>query len=150
VYFSPNGGCENAILEAIAHARREIDVAMYAFTSRRLSRALIEARKRGVMVRVALDQSFDSENQYSKGDYLRRNGVPVRLVSARGEWGRAKEWEGKMHNKFAVVDGTTVITGSYNWTATAERVNHENMLVFHHAPTLAKAYLEEFNRLWNR
>ncbi len=150
VYFSPNGGCEDAILEAIAHAKKEIDVAMYAFTSRRLAQALVEAKRHGVRVRVVLDGSFDRDNQYSKGEFLRRNGLPVKLVSPRGAWGRAKEWEGKMHNKFAVIDGSTVITGSYNWTTTAERVNHENLLIFTGAPQVARAYTKEFNLLWGR
>jgi len=148
IYFSPNGGCEDAIIETLSHARREVDVAMYAFTSRGLAKALVEAKRRGVKVRVVLDSSFDQENRYSKGEYLRRSGIPVRLVAPRGQWGRAREWEGKMHNKFAVVDGTTVITGSYNWTVTAERVNHENLLIFTHSPKVAEAYLREFDRLW--
>ncbi len=123
---------------------------MYALTSRKLSKALVDAKNRGVDVKVVLDHSFDAENQYSKGEYLRRKGVPVKLVSVRGEWGRAREWEGKMHNKFAVIDRSIVITGSYNWTVTAERVNHENLLIFSNAPKVAEAYLREFNRLWNR
>ncbi len=150
IYFSPNGGCEDAIIEALSHAKKEIDVAMYAFTSRNLARALVNAQRRGVRVKVVLDGSFDQENQYSKGEFLRRNGIPVKLVSPRGEWGRAREWEGKMHNKFAVIDDSTVITGSYNWTATAERVNHENLLIFTEAPEVASAYLREFRLLWKR
>jgi phosphatidylserine/phosphatidylglycerophosphate/cardiolipin synthase-like enzyme len=150
VYFSPNGGCEDAIVEAISHANREIEVAMYAFTSRNLARALVNAKRRGVKVKVVLDGSFNTENQYSKGEYLRRSGIPIRLVTPHGQWGRAREWEGKMHNKFAIIDGSTVITGSYNWTTTAELVNHENLIVFTNAQKVASAYLRGFHLLWNR
>ena len=150
IYFSPNGGCEDAIVEAISHAKREIDVAMYAFTSRTLARALVAAKGRGITVRVVMDGSFAQENEYSKAEYLRRKGIPVKLVTPYGQWGRSREWEGKMHNKFAVIDSSTVITGSYNWTTTAERVNYENLLIFTDAPEVASAYKREFNLLWNR
>jgi len=43
-----------------------------------------------------------------------------------------------------------VITGSYNWTTTAELVNHENLIVFTNAQKVASAYLREFHLLWNR
>ena len=147
VFFSPRGGCEEAILAQLDGAKRYIHVAMYAFTSRYLAQALVRAKDRGVEVKVVLDRSFQEESNYSKGDFLRRKGIPVKLISPAMLRG-LRVIKGLMHHKFAVVDGSVVITGSYNWTARAERVNYENLLIFVNSPGLAQAYEEEFRRLW--
>ena len=147
VFFSPQGGCEEAILAQIDKAQRYVHVAMYAFTSRYLAQALVRAKERGVEVKVVLDASFDRESKYSKGDYLRRKGIPVKDVSPRWREGW-KVIKGLMHHKFAVIDGRVVATGSYNWTASAQKVNYEDLLVFVDEPSLALAYEEEFQRLW--
>ncbi len=147
VFFSPRGGCEEAILAQLDGARKSIHVAMYAFTSRYLAQALVRARERGVDVKVVLDRSFQEESEYSKGDYLKRKGIPVKLVTPVETKG-LRVIKGLMHHKFAVIDERVVITGSYNWTATAEKVNYENLLVFVNSPGLARAYEEEFQRLW--
>ena len=149
VFFSPRGGCEEAILAQLDGARKYIHVAMYAFTSRYLAQALVRAKERGVEVKVVLDRSFQEESKYSKGEYLKRKGVPVKLV-APVEMRGIKMIKGLMHHKFAVIDGEVVVTGSYNWTARAERVNYENLLIFVDSPGLARAYEEEFERLWRR
>jgi phosphatidylserine/phosphatidylglycerophosphate/cardiolipin synthase-like enzyme len=147
VFFSPRGGCEEAILAQLDRAHRYIHVAMYAFTSRYLAQALVRAKDRGVEVKVVLDRSFQEESEYSKGDYLKRRGIPVKLVTPV-EMRGFRVVKGLMHHKFAVIDGGVVITGSYNWTATAERVNYENLLIFVDSPGHARAYEEEFQRLW--
>ncbi len=138
VYFSPQGGCQQAIADEIARARKTLDIAMFAFTNRELANAVIAARKRGVEVRVVLDAS-QAENRYSKKNYLLNKGVPVRLARGRGQ--------GIMHHKFAVIDDMTVITGSFNWTAGAEESNFENLLIFH-SPVLALKYADEFRRVY--
>ena len=147
VFFSPRGGCEEAILAQLDGAKDYIHVAMYAFTSRYLAQALVRARERGVEVKVVLDRSFQEESEYSKGDFLKRKGIPVRLVTPVETRG-LRVIKGLMHHKFAVIDGRVVITGSYNWTARAERVNYENLLIFVNAPGVAGAYEREFERLW--
>jgi len=147
VFFSPQGGCEEAIMAQIDKAQRYVHVAMYALTSRYLAQALVRAKERGVEVKVVLDASFDRESKYSKGDYLRRKGIPVKDVSPRWREGW-KVIKGLMHHKFAVIDGRVVATGSYNWTARAQRANYENLLVFVDEPSLASAYEEEFQSLW--
>ena len=54
-----------------------------------------------------------------------------------------------MHNKFAVIDDHILITGSFNWTPTAERNNEENLLIIKDAPIIAK-YRERFEYLWGQ
>ncbi|MGF6477814.1 phosphatidylserine/phosphatidylglycerophosphate/cardiolipin synthase-like enzyme [Pantoea dispersa] len=54
-----------------------------------------------------------------------------------------------MHNKFIVADGSAVETGSFNYTASAEKRNAENALVIKDEPDIARQYQAEFNQLWN-
>ena len=138
VYFSPNGGAEDAIVDAIDRAKHTIDIAIYTFTSRPIARALLEAMDAGVKVRIVMDRE-QSRDRYSKYRYLKKRGVPIELH--RGD--------GLMHNKFAVIDTQIVITGSFNWTASAELYNYENLLVIN-SPQLARIYEEEFTRLWKK
>lgn len=135
VYFSPNGGCENRIVELINGARDSIDIAMYTFTNSKIARALVMAYERGVRIRVLLDGQ-EAQNKYSKGVFLKKRGIFV--VYDR--------MPGLMHNKFCIIDNAIVITGSYNWTATAEEKNEENLLVIHDA-NIAKAYKDRFEYL---
>lgn len=144
VFFSPNGGCQDAVIYEIQRARKSIDVAMYAFTSRPIARAILDAYRRGVKVRVVMDKRFATSSRFSKYSFLKKRGIPVKLVSPPpGKGGRV----GLMHHKFAVIDGKVLLTGSFNWTASAEKLNYENLLVFY-SERIAKIYEREFERLW--
>ena len=146
-YFSPGGGVQKAIIENLDSARTEIDVAMYVFSNQELADALISAQRRGVHVRVLLDGSED-EHYYSKGRYLSDHAVKIRVD--RSHMLFPGESQGIMHNKFALIDNRIVITGSYNWTNTAEAQNDENILILRDAENLANRYKANFEKLWAR
>ena len=149
VYFSPGGGARDAIIDEIDRAKHYIDVAVYCFTSRHIARALVRAHNRGVQVRVIMDRECAS-NKYSKDEFLKKRGIPVKLAPSNTLSTRfLKKFPPKMHNKFAIIDSTVVITGSYNWTASAEVSNYENLLIFHNAGRLAEIYREEFKKIWS-
>jgi phosphatidylserine/phosphatidylglycerophosphate/cardiolipin synthase-like enzyme len=147
--FSPAGRCSSHILREMGQAQSEILAAVYAFTNDDLARALVQARKRRVKVQVVLDHEFDRENKTSKGTFLSQNGVPVRRVSGSAR-GNGNKDTGLMHQKFAVIDRRVVLTGSYNWTVSAEKLNDENLLLFRDARPLAEEYRKEFLRLWEK
>jgi len=118
VHFSPRGGTRAAIIDCIDQASASVKVAMYSFTDSLLADALARAQQRGVTVEVVLD----SGQQTARGGQAKRlsdAGVPVRFDTRSG----------LLHHKFAVVDGETVITGSHNWTESAEVRNAENIVV---------------------
>jgi phosphatidylserine/phosphatidylglycerophosphate/cardiolipin synthase-like enzyme len=140
VYFSPRGGATSAIVSEIKRAEKSIDVAIYSFTSRKIAKALISAHKRGVKVRVVADEG-SARSRNSVLPLLEAVGIEVRYK--RGSGG------GLMHNKYAVIDGKTVITGSFNWTVSAEKRNDENLLVIKRLPALVEAYEKNFEKLWN-
>ncbi|MBN2808731.1 MAG: DUF1669 domain-containing protein [Deltaproteobacteria bacterium] len=154
VYFSPQGGAQAALEKLLDNARNEVCAAVYFFTSRPLAAAVLRAHKRGVHVQLIIDGNDESD--FSKGYYLRQRGIEVRYArglpqrsekSEKGKY-RIKKF-GLMHNKFMVVDDKFVATGSYNWTAAAEKWNCENLLVIN-SSSLARSYTGEFKKLWKR
>jgi len=146
VYFSPNGGAEKALVQALDQAQHSIQAAVYSFTSRTVAKALLRAGKRGIKVSLILDGNDESE--YSKGFYVAKRGISVRYARGLRRKGKRISY-GLMHDKFAVIDGHLVVTGSYNWTVSAERWNYENLLVID-SVSLASRYAQEFQKIWSR
>jgi len=129
VFFSPQGGCTEAIVQALANTRTNVYVQAYSFTSQPIAKALIDAHKRGVKVFVLLDRSQRTE-KYSSATFLTNYGVPT-WIDAR---------HAIAHNKVMILDGQTVITGSFNFTKAAEEKNAENLLIIQDA-AIASKYL---------
>jgi len=127
VCFTPGGDCTSRIVDTIAAAQHTVLVQAYSFTSAPIAKALVDARKRGIDVRVILDRSQQTE-RYSGADFLANNGVPVQIDTAHAI----------AHSKVMVIDGTTVITGSFNFTKAAQERNAENLLVIHDAELAAR------------
>ncbi|MFT4171810.1 MAG: phospholipase D family protein [Rhodocyclaceae bacterium] len=138
VAFSPDGQALDSVLKEIGAAQRSIRVAAYLFTSKPVATALTHAAARGVDVRVVADAQ-EGRKRFTAVNYLANAGVPVRL---NGRYG-------VHHHKFMVIDGRDVQTGSFNYTAAAATRNAENILIVRGAPALAKAYSEEWQRLWD-
>lgn len=128
VRFSPKGGCTEAVVEALGRARTSVLVQAYSFTSAPIAKALVEAHRRGVKVEVILDRSQRTE-KYSSADFILHQGIPTSI----------DDQHAIAHNKVMVIDGTTVITGSFNFTRAAEEHNAENLLVLQDA-SLADQY----------
>ena len=132
VFFSPNGGCTEAVVENVGKAKLTILVQAYSFTSAPIAKALVDAEKRGVKVQVILDKSQRTE-KYSDADFLLHEGVPT-FIDAK---------HAIAHNKIIIIDSHTVLTGSFNFTKAAEENNAENLLVIDDA-ALAKKYTENW------
>jgi phosphatidylserine/phosphatidylglycerophosphate/cardiolipin synthase-like enzyme len=116
VYFSLHGGATDALVEELGKAKASIIVQAYSFTSAPIAQALKDASKRSVKVRVVLDKSQRGE-RYTSATFLVRAGIPVWIDASHQI----------AHNK--VMDGETVVTGSFNFTKAAEQSNAENMLI---------------------
>jgi phosphatidylserine/phosphatidylglycerophosphate/cardiolipin synthase-like enzyme len=132
VYFAPDGGANAAVIREIEQAKQTIDVQAFLITSKRIVDALEAARARGVKVRIVLDKS-NLGGQYTAVAFFSTSRIPV--------W-RDAHHKG-VHDKIMLIDGNTVITGSYNFTDEAE-VNAENMLVIRNKPKLFEAYRAHF------
>jgi len=147
--FSPQGKCSAHILREIDQAKKELLVAVYAFTHDELANALVRAKNRGVAVQVVIDREFDAVNERSKGKYFEAQKIPLRRLSGLRSATFDKE-SGLMHQKFAVIDRRVLFTGSYNWTHSADSSNDENLLLFRDAGPLAEEYRKAFFSLWER
>jgi phosphatidylserine/phosphatidylglycerophosphate/cardiolipin synthase-like enzyme len=93
-------------------------VQAYSFTSAPIAKALVDAEKRGVKVQVILDRSQRTE-KYSSADFVQHAGIPTYIDAKHAI----------AHNKIMIIDGKTVLTGSFNFTKAAEENNAENLLV---------------------
>jgi phosphatidylserine/phosphatidylglycerophosphate/cardiolipin synthase-like enzyme len=147
--FSPQSKCSAHIRREIDQARQELLVAVYAFTHDELAQALVQAKKRGVTVQVVIDREFDASNERSKGKFFEGQKIPLRRMSGLRSPTQDKD-SGLMHQKFAVIDRRIVLTGSYNWTHSADNLNDENLLLFRDAGALAEEYRRTFVQLWER
>jgi hypothetical protein len=137
VYFSPQGGCAQAITEAVNNAKAEVCVQAYTFDSSAIANSLAEARRRGLNVMVVMDagKCYDDRN---RARWLHERGVTVRVDSRHTI----------AHNKIMIIDGTTVITGSFNFTEVADKSHAENVLVLRE-PTVAAKYHANWEEHWN-
>lgn len=136
--FSPSGTALQAVVRAIGSAQHTIVVAAYEFTSDEVAQALVDAAARGIKVWIVLDDKAAHEKA-SKAAWVSERGVQVRTDRRYAI----------LHHKFLVVDRTTVETGSFNYTASANKRNAENALVLYNVPELADRYLTEWTRLWD-
>lgn len=135
VYFSPNGGAAATVVDAINSAHKTLDVAIFSITQKDIVKALIAADKRGVRVRIILD-SEQANGKYSSATYLARAGMSV--------WTNPDQ---TIHNKYSIVDGKMILTGSFNYSTSADLYNAENLLVIVGKPRLARAYAANFETL---
>jgi phosphatidylserine/phosphatidylglycerophosphate/cardiolipin synthase-like enzyme len=132
LYFSPNGGCTEAIIKELDKAKNTILAQAYSFTSAPIAKALLNGHKRGVKVAVILDKS-QGKKQYSSADFMTNSGILTKIDSQHAI----------AHNKVIIIDRETVITGSFNFTKAAEESNAENLLIIHDRK-LAERYVKNW------
>ena len=133
VYFSPNGGSEQAIVNEIDHAKKEILIQAYSFTNVPIAKALLSAHKRGVRIEALLDKSQRTE-KYTAATFLTNAGIPVLIDDSHKI----------AHNKIIIIDRNVLITGSFNFSKTAEHGNAENLLVLKGNQALTDRYIRNY------
>lgn len=136
--FSPHAGATKAVVRLIDQAQKSISIAAYNFTSKDIAKALASAQNRGVNVRAVLDKSNVHARQ-SSATFLANADIPVRIDYKYHI----------MHNKFIIVDGATVETGSFNYTSNAENSNAENIIILRNYPDVAQKYDLQWQKLWD-
>lgn len=141
-FFSPTDGVTARIARALDNAQHNVRLALYVLTENSLGDAIVAAKGRpGMLVSGDVE---DINTLGSEFNYLVGQGVD--LVSHLDE-------PGLLHHKYAIIDeGFTndplVITGSHNWTTSAETVNDENTLIIHNA-SIANQFYQEWNARHN-
>lgn len=135
--FSPYQGATELVIRTIGTAKKSIHVAAYTFTSQPIAAALAEAHRHGIEVEIVLDKS-QRRARYSALPYFLKSGIPTRI-----NYNYAI-----MHDKFMVIDGTTLELGSFNYTKAAEEKNAENVLVLHRDTDVIRQYENQWQKLW--
>ena len=120
VLFSPRGKITETIIRSINSAEHTIDIAVFILTSGDIAEALLEAKGRGINIRIVLDVK-QGNKQHPILEFLKEEQFNLQYL--KGNLG------GFMHNSFAIFDKKLIITGSYNWTEYAEKYNYENVIV---------------------
>lgn len=133
--FTPGQDCMGMIVTAIDGAKTEILVQAYSFSAKPLISALSRAKARGVKVRVILD----------KADERSRDSAGARLIAKR-ILPQVDTGVASAHNKVMIIDRDAVITGSFNFTAAAQKKNAENVLLIKGHPDIAAAYVKNWER----
>ena len=140
VAFTPGGDVAGRIMDAIGQARRQVLVQAFSFTHDGIARALLDAHRRGLDVRLIADREQTERMERGQVPGLARAGLPVWLD---GEHQSA-------HNKVMVIDAgmpsSLVITGSFNFTRAAQYKNAENAVFISVNDTLAQAYMRNWQR----
>ena len=141
VAFSPEAGAEALVLKVIGSARQTIRLAGYSFTSPAIVRSLMDAKRRGVDVKVLLDDKGNrGQASVAAMNLIVGASIPLRVVSAYAIH----------HDKYVVVDGKHTETGSFNYSQAAARSNSENVLVIWDNPAVAGRYLLHWESRWGQ
>ncbi|MBI5329909.1 MAG: phospholipase D family protein [Betaproteobacteria bacterium] len=140
VAFTPGDDAGALVITAIRNAKKQVLVQAYSFTHRDIGQALIDAKRRGVDVRVIVDLTQTENGKTSLIGWLTEQGVPM--------WVDAEH--PAAHNKVMVIDAgaktAAVVTGSFNFSHAADFRNAENVLVLRDNPNLAEAYAANWRR----
>jgi phosphatidylserine/phosphatidylglycerophosphate/cardiolipin synthase-like enzyme len=140
VLFTPWDDAEGAIIRALGKARESIHVQTYLLTSRSIAKALQDAKGRGVAVEIVADREMLEKSDKSLLPLLAEGGIPVWLETRYAA----------AHNKVLLIDAAqadaVLITGSYNFTWSAQARNAENLLILRGNPALVRRYLDNWRR----
>ncbi len=140
VGFSPEGSARALVLKVIGNATHSIQMLAYSFQAPDIMQALVDAKKRGVDVRVVVDKKRNERKASKKAmDFVTRNGVEL----------RTNDHFHIHHDKTIIVDGKTVETGSFNFAPSAETSNSENVVVIRDMPDVARQYIAHWQSRWD-
>eukprot|EP00041_Stephanoeca_diplocostata_P002930 m.30683 g.30683 ORF g.30683 m.30683 type:complete len:196 (+) comp13895_c0_seq2:401-988(+) len=138
--YAPCNGSGNTslmrFLQILGSARHTLDICVYTITCNEIADAVLEAMKRGVRVRLITDD-----------EQINAQGSDVHRLANAGAQSRHDNASSHMHHKFAIVDSSTLLTGSFNWTRSAVLYNRENVIITKDRSVI-NAFAAEFAKMW--
>ena len=138
VCFSPQNHCSETIREFLDKAENSIQICVFTISDNSITKQIVQCFERGVNIKIITD----NDKQYDRGSdisYLAGKGLDIKVDMTRHH----------MHHKFAIVDNNALLTGSYNWTRSAEKYNHENLIITHNSEFI-RIFKNEFEHLWKQ
>lgn len=136
-YFCPQNKCSEKLIAQFSTAKKSIHGAIYSFTLDSIGDSLVAAKNRGIEVKIIMEKQQLS--RYSELKKLQEAGIEVRIDSNPNF----------MHDKFSIIDGKIVTTGSFNWTQNADKENNENLVIIN-SPELATQFDSEFGQIFEK
>lgn len=139
-YFSPSDETTCRLMDALQSADYHVQIGLLLLTHNELVDEIINTYQRGVDVRVIVEDEGSSATALSR---LRNANVPVVTHHLSGIY----------HHKSAIIDegyqdsNPLVVSGSHNWTWSADNINDENTLIFHDQ-SVANIFRQEFEARW--
>lgn len=140
VLFSPGDNINYRIIEAVNLSEGCVHIATFDFTSREIADALVNARRKGLEIRLLVDKRA-LEGEDSQIKHLEEIGFDIKALKGKGKGG--------MKNSFIIFDGRLVLVGPYHLTEDKEGYNYENALFFDD-PGIVETYQNEFDRLFGK
>ncbi|MGF0237602.1 phospholipase D family protein [Rhodococcus sp. IEGM1300] len=140
VGFSPEGTARTLVIETITSAKHSIQMLAYAFQAPDIMQALVEAKDRGVDVRIVIDK---------KRNLGKTSKAAMNFVTGKGVELRTNDQFHLHHDKTIVVDGNIVETGSFNFATSAETSNSENVVVIRDMPEVSRQYIAHWQSRWD-
>ncbi|PCJ52395.1 MAG: hypothetical protein COA79_23890 [Planctomycetota bacterium] len=136
VYFSPGEECANRIKQLLRNAEKEILICVFTISDNLISEEIVAAHERGIDVKIVTDN-----------DKIDDRGSDVKSLSSKGISVKLDITKYHMHHKFAIIDQSILINGSFNWTRSASKYNEENVVV-HYDKSLINKFNNTFSHLW--
>ncbi|UTY60848.1 phospholipase D family protein [Massilia sp. erpn] len=137
--FSPDAGAEALVLKVINASAVKIRLAAYSFNSQPVTNALLKAQKRGVDIKIIVDNRRNlRKNSIAALNSLAKAGIPIRAVSVYA----------MHHDKYIISDERIVQNGSFNYSNDAATANSENVIVFWDNAELAKSFQHHWDDRW--
>ena len=134
--FSPREECGHKLIQVFNSAQKTIDIAIFSITHPGITKAIIAAKNRGVAIRIIVDKR-QSEGLKSQVNKIMAASIPIKIGNASGT----------MHDKYSIIDGMIMQTGSFNYTTSATSFNTENQIYISDENAI-KRYQENFEILW--
>jgi phosphatidylserine/phosphatidylglycerophosphate/cardiolipin synthase-like enzyme len=137
-FFSPGDTCRNTIIHQVETAIKQLQICVFTISDDTITKSLLTAHRKGVDIKVITDND-KALDEGSDIRQLAKAGIAIKMDNSPNH----------MHHKFMIADQRTLITGSYNWTHSAARYNHENILLTGE-PGVVKSFANEFDLLWRK
>ena len=136
-YFASHDHVADHVIAVVGEAEKKIDFLAFSYTHDGIGKAMLDRHAAGVAIRGVFEKT-QANNNYSEYGRFKQAGLPVFLDANPRN----------MHHKAIVIDGATVICGSFNYSSNADKANDENLLVIRGNPAIVKAFEDEVERVY--
>ena len=137
-----------SLIQTIKSSQKTLDIAIYSFTNREISKAIRDTAKKGVKVRIIYDKKSNKDNDYSTIGYLAKL-KNIQTCLLEGNRSYNGKYNGLMHTKMAIIDVKHCSLGSSNLSENAFETNYETLLILQDKDVIQKSH-KSFNAMFNK